>query len=167
LRNAFEPIDNPIEAGVVIAVVNGDLDAEGDEEDGKVPRSNGRGEEMIVTVDTSRRAREKRRPLRVPVLAGDIASTLKLHHGFLSETVENRELIRADAVRRIEALRRDGDPRFKNIRTHDLYLVSLYASNLFWIASDDEVEACAIFKHAELRRLKTVRRELGAADAQL
>jgi hypothetical protein len=157
MRDAFEPTDNPLEAGVVVAVVNGDLAVEGAVKREEVPRSGGRDSEAVIKVMTGRRARKNRRALRIPVLAGDIASGLKLRHGYLAKNAQNRELVRADATRRIEALRRDGDELFKNMRNHDLNLVAMHAAEMFWIASQDEEDVHALYGHSELSRLRSVR----------
>nr|UHS72294.1 MAG: hypothetical protein 1 [Tombusviridae sp.] len=165
MRDAFEPSDNPMEAGVVLAVVNGDLAVEGAAQKEEAPKSGGRDPETVVKVMTGRRARRSKKALRIPVLAGDVASGLKLRHGYLVQNAENRELVRADATRRIEALRRDGDPLFKTMRNHDLYLVAMHAAEMFWIASEDEEDVQALYGHSELSRLRSVRTNLASGPS--
>ena len=106
---------------------------------------------------TGRRKRANKRALKVPVLAGEVASLLKARHGFLKCTGKNRALIRADTVRKVEALRRDGDPSFVNLRNSDIYLIVMHASEMFWIASEDEQDVASTYSHAALNRLRTVR----------
>jgi hypothetical protein len=118
---------------VVLAVVNGDVTATGASTVDQVPKSGGRGSGNNIKIH-----RKRKRVARIPVLAGEIASGLKMRHGMLIDSVENRQLIRADAARRIEALRRDADPMFVNLRNHDLNLVVMHASKMYWIMSDDE-----------------------------
>jgi hypothetical protein len=147
----IEPDHNPMEAGVVVSVVNGDIEAEGVGLEDQVTKSGGRDAIGYVRVHNGRRARHNRKALRIPVLAGEVASGLKMRHGILKRSEENVKLVRSDAARRIEALRRDGDPMFKNLRNHDMYTVVMHAAEMYWIASDDERDVAELYNNPHLK----------------
>jgi len=108
-----------------------------------------------------RRIRRKlaasKKPSRIPVLAGEVAGELKLRHNVLRDTVSNRKLINADTTRRILALRKDGNPKFENLRTKDIQLVALHAAKMYWIPTDDEIEVQEIYQSTMLMNLRKVR----------
>ena len=61
-------------------------------------------------------------------------------------------------------MRRDGDPMFKNLRNHDLYLVAMHASEMFWIASDDEVDVHELYQNGELNERRNVRSAMASGS---
>jgi hypothetical protein len=137
-----------LEADIILSVANGDMEAEqvkkestceGDDDE-QVITCGGRDDKAVVKVDSKPYWWRTRKPItrRIPVLAGEIAAGLKVRHGAILDITENRRLIRSDAARRCEALRRDGDPWFVNMRNHDMNLVVMHASQMFWIMTDDE-----------------------------
>jgi hypothetical protein len=157
VANLLEPNDSPLAAGVVLAIVNGDveIDALHDDPDTAPTRVAGGG--TIEVQSAKRRKTRKRKALRIPVLAGDVVSGLKLRHGYIKDTTENRILIRSDSSRRVEALRRDGDPSYVNLRNADLLPIVLHASKAFWIASDDEIDVHMLYKNVYLRPFQAAR----------
>ena len=136
-----------LESDIILSIANGDAVVEEEIkestcEDGGA-RSvvcGGRDDRAVVKVESKPYWWRLRKPpvRRVPVVAGEIAQGLKVRHGMILDTVENRRLIRSDAARRCEALRRDGDPWFVNMRNHDMHLVVMHASQMFWLLTDDE-----------------------------
>jgi len=96
-------------------------------------------------------------------LAGEVASGLKMRHGMMIDNHENRQLIRADAARRIEALRRDKDPLFVNLRNHDMHLVVMHATQMFWIMSDDEEFVQELYERPELKSRRRRRQKAVSA----
>jgi hypothetical protein len=141
---------------------------------GEDPCSGGRCElkTRVVESRTARRARKyagyvSKQPTRIPFLAGVVASKLKIRHGVLEDTTGNRHVIRKDAANRVEALQRDEDPEFKNLRTHDLHCVVLHANEMFWIPSTDEIDVQALYgSTSPLKRLRKLRAGWFAAGAR-
>lgn len=153
------------ECGVVVAALNGDLIADPLEpevnEDGHiipVPQPPG-----IVSLPKKRRIKRR---YRVPVLAGDVASELKLRHGFLVNNGENRKLIRADAARKVEALRREGNEIWTSMRSRDAYLVVMHASEMFWIQTADEAAVSKIYSSKPLANLRGARAKCARAPTR-
>jgi len=91
---------------------------------------------------------------RIPVLAGELASLLKLRHVGLEDNASNRFLIRTDAGRRAEALRREGEYPFKNMRNMELTNVAMHASEMYWIFSQDEEYVSDLYSEPLLKRLR-------------
>jgi hypothetical protein len=116
----------------------------------------------VVTVSRSAyvrpdcRARNKVRA-RVPILAGDVASELKIRHGILPLSEENRKLIRADAGRKIGALRKGSDVQWTGMRSRDAYLVTMHAAEMYWIMSSDEEDVLDIYERKHLTALRETR----------
>ncbi|APG76645.1 hypothetical protein 1 [Wenzhou tombus-like virus 9] len=144
------------EADLVLGVVNGDIEVEkeatlastceGEQQPRKIVGGGRNDAEVVKTKKKQRWYQLKKQPKRrIPVLAGEVASGLKVRHGLLADNAENRRLIRSDASRRCEALRRDGDEWFKNLRNHDMLAVVVHASQMFWLMSDDEEAAISIY----------------------
>jgi hypothetical protein len=131
--------DDPVRSAVIIGVVNGDITTTG----GKIEaRESSDSNVVTVTAKKGRRGnlRRKRGNVRINVLAGRIVFETKLRLGLIQDTPANRTLVRADCARRCEGLRRDGDPEFVNLRSKDLYSVVLWASKMYWVATDEELD---------------------------
>jgi hypothetical protein len=146
----LEPTDCPFEAGAIIAVVNGDVEIDSGENVSDTPpeRVAGGG---VIRVHNAKSKMMRAPRVRIPVLAGEVVSGLKARHGMISDTNENRLLIRSDTSRRVEALRRDGVPEFVNLRNSDLLLIIMHASNMFWMASEDEMAIHALYGNVYLK----------------
>jgi PHD/YefM family antitoxin component YafN of YafNO toxin-antitoxin module len=142
----------------VLAVVNGDVEATGVNTIDQAPKSGGRNSSNNVRIH-----RKSKKVARIPVLAGEVASGLKMRHGMLIDSVENQQLIRADAARRIEALRRDADPMFVNLRNHDMHLVVMHASKMYWIMSDDEEYVQELYSKRTLASLRASRNKVAVS----
>jgi hypothetical protein len=133
-------------SSIIIGIANGDLHTTGETVTREQsPRSN------IVRMHVRRTGfkgarRTNHRHVRINALAGRVTDICRLRHGFLEDTKENRIIIRADTARKAEALQRDGDPEFKNLRTTDLYHCAMWASELFWVMTDDEMDLIEAMK---------------------
>lgn len=99
---------------------------------------------------------------RIPVAAGEVACILKLRHVGLRDTPANRLLVRADAGRRAEALRREEETHFKNMRNRDLLNVVMHASEMYWLLSNDEEYVEELYSN---RWLKGLRRRMDRFNA--
>jgi hypothetical protein len=157
LAYVLKPRKADKEVDTVLAVVNGDIEATGVQTVDQVPKSGGRGSTSMV------RVRKARKVGRIPVLAGEVASGLKMRHGMLVDSAENRQLIRSDAARRTEALRRDKDPMFVNLRNHDMHLVIMHASKMYWIMSDDEEYVQELYSKSELTSRRARRNKVAVS----
>jgi hypothetical protein len=156
--------------GVVVAALNGDLRA-----DPLAPEVKEDGQTIPVPQPPGIVSLPKRRPrkgvhakrrYRVPVLAGDVASELKLRHGFLVNNGDNRKLIRADATRKVEALRREGNEIWKSMRSHDAYLVVMHASEMFWLQTADEAAVSEMYSFKPLAALRGARAKCARAPTR-
>jgi hypothetical protein len=132
------PRSEPIIEGVVSAIIDGEIDVETDvdKNGAAIPLSS--GSDQYVSVQPL--GKRRRRPIRIPVLAGEVSAMLRLRHGYLQETADNALLIRQDAANRVQALRREGDPMFVNLRNRDLLLLVEYSSRMYWCPSADEMD---------------------------
>jgi hypothetical protein len=109
----------------------------------------------------------KRKPRhrgKIPLAAGEVAALLKIKHVGLEDTRENRLLIRADAGRRAEALRREGFENWENVRNIELLNIVMHASQMYWILSNDEDYVGELYSHHTMRSLRRRRNELTAAQ---
>jgi len=91
---------------------------------------------------------------RIPVAAGELACILKVRHTGLRDTPANRLLVRADAGRRAEGLRREEHPHFENMRNRDLLNVVMHASEMYWLLSSDEEYVEELYSNRWLRNLR-------------
>ncbi|APG76187.1 hypothetical protein 1 [Beihai tombus-like virus 3] len=91
---------------------------------------------------------------RIPVMAGEVANLLKLRHIGLRDTPENRFLIRADAGKRAEALRREGERPWNTVRNAELLSIAMHASEMYWILSRDEEYVGELYSESLLRGLR-------------
>lgn len=125
----------------------------------------GVGSEVIQVKREKRffKAKPKHRG-KIPLAAGEVAALLKIKHVGLEDTRENRLLIRADAGRRAEALRREGFESFENMRNIDLLNVVMHASQMYWILTNDEEYVGELYSHRTMRGLSRRRNELTAAQ---
>jgi hypothetical protein len=126
-----------------MAIANGELRASGVPDNSSHVRGEGANVVMVQRLKKApgrahKTTKRNHRAIRVNALAGRLADQCRLRFGFLADTPENREIIRADVARRIEGLRRDGDPEFKTMRDHDMYHCAMWASGLFWVLTEDE-----------------------------
>jgi hypothetical protein len=157
-----------VETQTVEAVLNGDLVAEPLDdivkEDGEtVPVVQAAG---IVSVSVKRTPKHKGHVARIPVLAGDIASELKLRHGLLIDDGDNQELIRADTVRKVEAARKDGNKLWRALRSRDALLVVMHAEKMFWLMSADEADVADLYSRDSLTVLRGARAKLARAPTR-
>jgi hypothetical protein len=104
-----------------------------------------------VLVQTKKRARGKNRPMRIPVLAGELVAILRAIHGPIDDTPDNRTLIYQDCSRRARALKLNEDPRFKCMREHDMHRIIKWAASLFWLASDVDEDIDEMFSDPATR----------------
>jgi len=100
---------------------------------------------------------------KIPLAAGEVAALLKIKHVGLEDTRENRLLIRADAGRKAEALRREGFENWENMRNIDLLNVIMHASQMYWILTNDEEYVGELYSHHTMRGLRRRRNELFTA----
>lgn len=98
-------------------------------------------------------AKPKRRG-RISVAAGEVASLLKMRHGGLKDSPENRLLIRLDAGKRVEALRREDQHPFGSMRNTDALCCTMHAAEMYWILSSDEEYTEELYSHHLIKRLK-------------
>jgi len=171
---------------VALTILNGDLElgdpipaaprVEGINEVGSVqtnagstgsgdPFESGVGSEVIAVrrEKTFFKPRPKHRG-KIPLAAGEVAALLKIKHVGLEDTRENRLLIRADAGRKAEALRREGFENWENMRNIDLLNVIMHASQMYWILTNDEEYVGELYDHRTMRSLRRRRNELFAAQ---
>jgi hypothetical protein len=132
------PRSEPIIEGVVSAIIDGEIDVETDVDQNGAAIPISSGSDQYVSVQPL--GKRRRRPIRIPVLAGEVSAMLRLRHGYLQENADNALLIRQDAANRVQALRREGDPMFVNLRNRDLLLLVEYSSRMYWCPSADEMD---------------------------
>jgi hypothetical protein len=141
LASIIRPKGNPALIGVVSALANGDLidrsDAVGI--DPNLPfLPTGEVTPGEVKLNWKSRRRKHNKPIRIPKLASVLVGELRCTHTFMPDTPDNRRLIADDASRRARAYKLNEDPAYKDLRSHDLYRVIVWASGLFWLPDDEQ-----------------------------
>jgi len=140
--NAVLPSSEPLIDGAVKAIIDGDMVVETIVDSSGVTQPVSSGSDQCVKIQP--RGKRRRKPIRIPVLAGEVSAMLRLRHGYLHKNAENSMLVRQDASRRVQALRKDKDPLFVNLRDSDLLLVVEYSSRMYWIPSSDELDMISV-----------------------
>jgi hypothetical protein len=106
------------------------------------------GEQYRSQDITYRKTRRGRRTARIPVIAMELRSRLKLVLGDLDDNKENRLLVQRDAGRRALAARIEGQPLFSTLRDCDLRWVAIHACEMFFIPTADEIECTELWSNA-------------------
>jgi hypothetical protein len=170
---------------VALTILNGDLNEDtipvaprvvginevGSDQTSACPSESGDSFGLGVGSEVIEVKREKRffraKPIhrgKIPVAAGEVAALLKIKHVGLEDTRENRLLIRADAGRKAEALRREGFENWENMRNTELLNVIMHASQMYWILTNDEEYVSELYSHHTMCGLRRRRNELSAAQ---
>lgn len=136
--NAILPSSEPIVDGAVTAIIDGDIDVVTTVDSNGVTQPVRNGLSQCVLVQPL--GKRKKAPIKVPVLAGEVSAMLRLRHGYLRKNADNILLIRQDASNRVQALRREKDPMFVNLRNRDLLMLVEYSSRMYWLLSSEEMD---------------------------
>lgn len=136
-REIVDPNVNPEAMSAFFSIQNDQLDVEHspltlDAQPVGVVRS------MIET--PLRKWSSRARKTRIPVLAGRVVSLARLRNGKVTDTAGNRKIIRSFLVKQVENMRNVKEPEFENLRNKDLLRLVDWSTEMYFTASDEDVE---------------------------
>jgi hypothetical protein len=172
LGDCIKPEGNAEGAAVLLAVLDGDLQAATPQgEIGGASAGEGGSSACVlggissqgyVRVDPSgkhlRNMKTKQRTA-IPVYAGEVVAEARFSLGLLAETPENEMLVRAFVVREISKQCLSGVLP-KDLRARDRAIIAQYASGMFFIPTQAELEFYELFKTKSIQQRKKGLRKL-------
>jgi hypothetical protein len=174
LADLIEPTKDPYLTAIVTAVAKGDVECETALEKSQrlgvdatpPPRKLGELNTPYIEHKTARRKRTRRkRGVRIPVLAGEVARLTQQRLGKLTRTSDNVALVEEDVARRVNALQKAKDPRFITMRGNELVSVTRWASEMFWVetTADEDISEYHATRTVASRDTPTDRRVVFSA----
>jgi hypothetical protein len=104
-----------------------------------------------IKISNSKSRRNRRVGMRIPVLAGDIARRVRHELPGLDDTGESRLMVKTVVTRLINALIKQHDVQYVNMRSKEILEVSQWASELFWEETTAE-EGIRMYREAKPKK---------------